>query len=215
MSQWRKGLNARRAVTGDPEHGNSLRSGLKFAMHWRRNSVSAPRSGLRAELRPSDASAGSRFHSFHAVWQCRLWHHQAVFARDPVAARTRSPATVGKHGFWSIRSIRRPCRQPDQDKAIDYNRVGEFERLRCQELVKFSGLQRPSLFIRNYYMPSLAGPNARLGNRYEHADPLAAYFLVLSCRYNLICQLASSSIRTPPRHLVLPLWLQFAAKVTI
>ena len=123
----------------------------------------------------------------------RLSSHATLWLLAP-----RSPATVGKHGFWSIRSIRRPCRQPDQDKAIDYNRVGEFERLRCQELVKFSGLQRPSLFIRNDDMPSLAGPNARLGNRYQHADPLAAYFLVLSCRYNLICQLASSSIRTPP-----------------
>jgi len=108
------------------------------------------------------------------------------------------------------------------NKAMDCNCVGQFEisvlgslKLRCQELVKFSGLQRPSLFIRNDDLPSLAGPNARLGDRYQHADPLAAYFLVLSCRYNLICQPGGSSIRTSPRHLVLPLWLQFAVKVTI
>ena len=100
------------------------------------------------------------------------------------------------------------------------NCVGQFEisvlgslKLRCQELVEFSGLQRRSLFIRNDDLPSLAGPNARLGNRNQHADAFAAYFLVLSCRYNLICQLGDSSIRT--RHLVLPLWLQFAVKVTI
>ena len=158
--------------------------------------------------RPAQVSGRSRVHRtprlaaafihFMQSGNVAFGTNQAVFAGDPVAARIRSRAIIGKHRFWSIRSIRRLYRQPDQDKAIDYNRVGEFERLRCQELVKFSGLQRPSLFIRNDDLPSLAGPNARLGNRYEHADPLAAYFLVLSCRYNLICQLASSSIRTPP-----------------
>jgi hypothetical protein len=147
---------------------------------------------------------------------------KAVFAGDPVAARIRSRAIVRKHRFWSTHSIRRLCRQPDHNKAMDCNCVGQFEisvlgslKLRCQELVKFSGLQRPSLFIRNDDLPSLAGPNARLGDRYQHADPLAAYFLVLSCRYNLICQPGGSSIRTSPKHLVLPLWLQFAVKVTI
>ena len=169
-------------------------------MHWRRSSVSAPRSGPltgRSCVHRTPRLAAAFIH-FMQSGNVGFGTNQAVFAGDPVAARIRSRAIIGKHGFWSIRSIRRRYRQPDQDKAIDYNRVGEFERLRCQELVKFSGLQRPSLFIRNDDLPSLAGPNARLGNRYQHADPLAAYFLVLSCRYNLICQAASSSIRTPP-----------------